>query len=224
MNAAEGRLRILSLDAVSVPAGDAWLSPGERARLARMGSPVRRRQFLAGHWLARDLAAAALGGAPADWTWRSDDDARPRLARAGGGATWASISHCGGWIGAAVAPDAFGLDLEVPRRDRDLDALARFVLAPAERDALAALPAAGRATAFYRYWTLKEAEGKRAGQGVLPARARGLAARPAGDDEAEAWTWSLPGGGHASLAAWPGARFELDGPLDGRRGWRFEPA
>lgn len=224
MSAAEASLRILALDAVLVPATDGWLSPGEVTRLARMGSAIRRRQFLAGHWLARELAAAALGGAATDWAWRSDEDARPRLARADGTATWASVSHCGGWIGAAVAPRPFGLDLEVPRRTRDLAALADFVLAPAERDALAMLPDAARAAAFYRYWTLKEAEGKRAGYGVLPARARGIAAVPAEEGAAEAWTWVLPGDGHASLAAWPGACFRFDGPLDGRRGWRYVPA
>lgn len=62
-----------------------------------------------------------------------------------------------------------GIDLEHrPRRaGRNVLALAQRFFAPAEADALGALPADERAAAFLRLWTVKEA--------VLKAQGRGLA-------------------------------------------------
>ena len=51
----------------SVPAMTAWLGGGERDRLAAITSGPRRAQFLAGHVLARQLAAEFAGGAPEAW-------------------------------------------------------------------------------------------------------------------------------------------------------------
>ena len=54
------RLRLARLDAFDADGGSDWLGEGERGRLQAMASPERRRSFLAGHWLARELAAEWL--------------------------------------------------------------------------------------------------------------------------------------------------------------------
>ncbi|KAA2285959.1 4'-phosphopantetheinyl transferase family protein [Arenimonas fontis] len=189
------------------PSGTAadWLSEAERARLAAMRAPRRRDQYLAGHWLARSLAARGFGGHAGDWHWQHPEGEPPRLTRSG----WreplrVSISHSGERIAVAVANGPVGLDLEYPQRPRDLDGLAAFVFTRGERERLAAQPAPERARAFYRYWALKEAEGKRCGKGLLPGRARRLQCEPAAAEQAEALTWQLPDGGMLAIAAWPG--------------------
>ena len=55
-----GRVRLARLEAVADQAeADAgrWLTAEEASRLQAMSAPVRRRSFLAGHWLAREVAA-----------------------------------------------------------------------------------------------------------------------------------------------------------------------
>src|SRR5258705_13744515 len=44
-----------------------WLGDDERRRLSLMRSERRRDQFLAGHWLARELAAEHWGRTPESW-------------------------------------------------------------------------------------------------------------------------------------------------------------
>ena len=81
--------------------GDDWLTQIERERVASMRSVPRRRQFLAGHWLARRLAAQHSGGSPRDWHWQDGD--RRRSVTCAGGLTWcASIAHSGDWLRQAV--------------------------------------------------------------------------------------------------------------------------
>ncbi|HEX5693231.1 MAG TPA: 4'-phosphopantetheinyl transferase superfamily protein [Arenimonas sp.] len=185
-----------------------WLTPAERQRLEKITTPLRRRQFLAGHWLVRDLAARCRGGAAADWQLESDDRGQPTL-RNRGGRLAASISHSERFIAVAVATQAVGLDLEYPGRPRDLAALAGFVFSPAECQALEAAPADQRVRRFLSTWSLKEAFGKRSGDGLQPSRARRMLARESGPESAEAWLWQLSEDGVLALAAWPGARITL---------------
>ncbi|MFA6985635.1 MAG: 4'-phosphopantetheinyl transferase superfamily protein [Arenimonas sp.] len=84
----------------------------------------------------------------------------------------ASLSHSGGWVAAAVAPFAVGIDLECESKSRDLLVLADEAFSPAECAELRRLPAGERAAAFYLYWTLKEATGKREGHGLRTETAR----------------------------------------------------
>lgn len=219
------RLRLASLDALaaeSADAGERWLTSAEQSRLQAIGAPLRRRQYLAGHWLVRMLAAEAFGGEPGQWRFDIDADPRPRLSFAGT-QVWASISHSGDRVAAAVAVDPIGLDLELPRRPRDLMALANFLFAPEEVALVAAADDATRAQVFYRYWALKEARGKRGGEGLQPSQARRVNALPSALGEAEALHWPLPSGGTLAVAAWPGMQVDTVGfePADAATGWRY---
>ena len=164
---------------VSAPpdAEDGWLTPAEKARLTGIQAPLRRRQYLAGHWLARALAARAFGGEPPQWRWDDQAGPRPQLLRDGFRA-WATLSHSGEHLAAAVAAQPIGLDLELPRRPRDVMALAHYLFAP---DEVARLLETGegpdRDRLFYVFWALKEARGKRGGEGLQATQARRVSAR-----------------------------------------------
>lgn len=160
------RLVLARLDGDAPDDAD-FLDDAERTRLQSMRSPQRRRQFVAGRGLARQLAAACAGAVPGDW--RVDVDARgaPRLCRRDEGAQLhVSIAHSGDRVACAVAATPLGIDLETAARPRDLLAVAGFVFPAGLRDDLTALDDAMRAREFYRWWALAEAHGKRDGDGL----------------------------------------------------------
>ncbi len=171
-----------------------WLSDTERARLATLSAPGRRAQFLAGRLGARQLLAASHGGdALVDWCLDATHDAPPRLQR-GPCALHVAISHSGDRVACAVAAEPVGLDLEVPRRQRDIAALCAGVCTTAEQARLLALPMARRAGHFYRIWTLKEAWLKRRGEGASPARLAALHTQAQAPHEAaEGRVWQQGG-------------------------------
>lgn len=204
----QAHLQLVSLDDVQAPSpldGRSWLTAAEASRLQTLSAPLRRRQYLSGHWLVRIMAARACGGEPGEWSLVADADPRPRLTSPDRPLLWASLSHSGEGLAAAVAHQPLGLDLERPKPGRRLAALSGFVLSAGEAAQVAAAPeGAARSAVFYRYWTLKEAWAKRSGAGLRPTQARATRAAPCAAPEAEAWAWQLPGGGHLALAGWRG--------------------
>lgn len=91
---------------------------------------------------------------------------KPALASAG--MPHFNLSHSGALTALAVAYAVeVGVDVELPRRTRDVLALAQRYFASAETASLTRLPVPLRAAAFYALWTCKEA--------VLKALGRGLA-------------------------------------------------
>lgn len=193
-----GRLWLGSLDVadqLSAVDHHDWLSDDERGRLRLMTSPVRRRSFLAGHWQVRTVAADWLQVDMARIALHRHADGRPLLLVDGtASALSVSLSHSDEWLAIALATVPVGVDVELPRRTRDLDALARFTFSPDEVERLRGVPEAQRAQAFHVTWTLKEARGKRLGEGLLPGRARLVTASPSDAEEAEALSWPLAGG------------------------------
>lgn len=155
-----------------------WLSGSEQHRLAGLRTAARQSVFVACRFALRQLLAAedgaaktwSLGSCAARAPWvewdggRVDQDAVP----------WLSLSHSGGWIACAKAPVAVGVDLEVQAADRqrDVQALAALVCAPAERDWLLSRPAETQQQCFLQLWCLKEAYFKCLGTGLDLARIR----------------------------------------------------
>lgn len=218
-----GKLDDVERDALA--AGKSWLTRDEQDRMMAISAPLRRRQFLAGHWLARALAAQACGGEPGQWRLRTLDDPRPRLSCSGRPELWASLSHSGPGVAAGVAHRPIGLDLELSSRERDLVALSRFALSPEEAAQVAALAVGQEQRAhFHVLWTLKEARGKRSGEGLQLSTARRVAARPSPIAQAEAWHWSMPDSGSLALAGWQGLQVLLAGPTSTASAWRYHPA
>jgi 4'-phosphopantetheinyl transferase len=92
---------------------------------------------------------------------------KPRLPGPVGERLRFNIAHSGSLMLSALAIGRdVGIDVERVRDDVEgADIAARF-FAPAERRALADLPAAARRSAFFSYWTCKEAVVKALGDGL----------------------------------------------------------
>jgi 4'-phosphopantetheinyl transferase len=169
----------------SAPADNAWLGPAERARLARIGTDARRKQFLAARWQARRLLAQVAGGAAETWQLDAPADAPPTVA---GHREWRlSVSHSGERVAVALATDIVGIDLEMPRARRDIDGLVALCCTDAEQALFAPLDAAQRAARFHQLWTVKESWLKARGEGMAPSRLRALHTRAVPQGEVRTW-------------------------------------
>ena len=224
-----GRIWLLPLDVADAlldSGSHDWLSDDEATRLQAMTSTTRRRSFLAGHWQARELAAGWLQVETRRIALHRHDDGRPLLLVDGAPSPLSlSLSHSGDWLAIALATVPVGIDVELPRRQRDLDSLARFTFSPEEVERLREVPDAERAQAFHVTWTLKEARGKRLGEGLLPGRSRLVTASPSDASDADAMSWPLAEGALA-IAIDPGSELMLQGmeSLGNPAHWRYHAA
>lgn len=221
-----GRLRLVRLDAMAdglESEAERWLTEGEASRLQAMSLPARRRSFLAGHWLARRLAADWLQADVARIALHRHADGRPQLLVDDAPSPLSlSLSHSGDWLACAIASVPIGIDVELPRRTRNLQALARFAFAPEEVERLLSVSEQERPAVFHMLWTLKEARGKRTGEGLLPEQSRRINTLPSAAGEADAISWRLRDGALA-LAVDPGTEIGVEGGelLGPPQFWRY---
>ena len=98
------------------------------------------------------------------WTIASDDRGRPTVVDAAGRrGPDVSLAHAGGLAVAAMAAvGRIGIDIELPKADRSVEAIAAWVLTAPEQ----ALVADGGEAALLACWTLREAAGKALGNGL----------------------------------------------------------
>lgn len=198
---------VAEMAAAALAMGLDWLSPGEKARAAAMLAPRRRAQFLAGHWLARQMLAAVHGGdAQSDWALSAERDGPPEVTCRNERATSASrarvaLTHSAGWLACAVSDGPVGLDLEVPQRRRDWAALAEVACTPRERRRLSALPPELQSAHFYAIWTLKEAWFKQRCKGIEINRLRWLETDDLPGPRCEARVWQASGFALALVAS-----------------------
>lgn len=154
----------LEAPAAQRAAFDGWLSPPERARMARFGTDALRQRYLVGRATLRWLLGRALGVAPERVALERGERGRPRLADTPG--LDFNVTHTGGegMVGFARGM-RIGVDIE--RTDRAINAsgIARKFMTSAERDALPADADAARRV-LLRLWTCKEAMSKATGDGV----------------------------------------------------------
>jgi 4'-phosphopantetheinyl transferase len=219
------RLELASLQSLEREIGAVaaeWMTPQERRRADAMRAPLRRRQFLAGHWLARRLAAAQSDSTPLEWRWNESDGAR-RLSSPNSAPLHVSIAHCAEWIACAIHSAPLGIDLELPRRPRDYLALAREIGSSQELLALEAAPTTERESRFFLLWSLKEARGKHEGAGLRPERAREATALACDATPCEAISWQVEGGGSLAVHTGRADAIELSCGLrlGSRCGWRY---
>lgn len=182
------------------------LDDQELAHAAQLVRAADRDAYACAHVALRLLLGAYLGVAAREVVVERApcahcDEPHGRPVVRGGGLHF-SLSHCEGLSLLAFATTPVGVDVE-PVPDPAAIAEVADVLHPREAAELAILPAAGRAPAFTRVWTRKEAYLK--GTGV------GLSADPAADYvgagpvPASPPGWSLsdvlaPRGHHAAVA------------------------
>jgi 4'-phosphopantetheinyl transferase len=177
----------------------ALLDETERQRWAGYRHEADRERFLVGCALAKMVIAGCTGRRPGEVTF---DRTCRRCGRAHGKPSITgsrlelSVAHSGDLVAVAVATAPVGVDVEqFEGRARPLgghgdpDALARLVLADAERAALAAVPPPGRARAFLVAWTRKEAVTKATGDGLRAVFTEVVVAADHGRPRLVAWPY-----------------------------------
>jgi 4'-phosphopantetheinyl transferase len=141
----------------------------ERERHQAYRQDIDKRRFLTGRMLAKTVLGGLLGREPAAVVFDAtcEDCGRPHgRPRVPGAVPAFSISHSGDRIGLAVTAGApVGLDVETAARRSD-PTLIDYALNEVERATLAGLPDDERASAFFTFWTRKEALMKATGRGL----------------------------------------------------------
>jgi 4'-phosphopantetheinyl transferase len=185
----------------TMPADTHWLSASECARLDTIRHAGRREQYLAGHWLARQVLATAFGEDAVLLERRS----LPPAVQGHEGTRFVSISHGAQWVAAAAADVPVGIDLE--QRPRALDAsIAALLLEDGE------VPGDLDADTLLQRWVAKEAWLKRDGGSALPARLQGMRVSVANPGQADVTTWTHDAF-HLAVAIAKGSRIEMQPPL-----------
>ncbi len=203
MNSALWRSTILSIDAVELPddADASWLSASERARLASMNNAQRRQQYLAGHWLLRTLLVEVHGGIAERWQLE-DRRGRGPAVHCDDTDVYASLSHSGRWLAAAIASHPIGVDIEARPRHGAEAALASVLLGEDEpHGSVSDDDLLGR-------WVALEAWIKARQGAALPDQLRRLRLLPATPSEADLmlyrsadyWYASAPGSSLSAVA------------------------
>jgi 4'-phosphopantetheinyl transferase len=145
-----------------------WLTDDERARWKRFRLDEWRHEFLVTRALVRTVLSQYTGVPPDRWRFTVNRHGRPEISEPHGVPPLRfNLSHTKGLIACLVALEReVGLDVEHTGRSGRLLAIAERYFAPAEREALRALPEADRRQRFFEYWTLKESFIKAVGVGV----------------------------------------------------------
>jgi 4'-phosphopantetheinyl transferase len=143
------------------------LSSEEVRRAKAFAFDDDRRTYVAAHTMLRRVLRQRLG--PAEPCFIRGPHGRPELAmpQASRPVPSFNLTHTRGFAACALtdAPSV-GIDAEDTRRKVDIAAFSRRWFAPSECQWLEQLPEAGRADAFFRIWTLKEAIAKATGHGL----------------------------------------------------------
>jgi 4'-phosphopantetheinyl transferase len=186
----------------ALPVLRAVLSADEQARELRYRLPADRVRFVVGRGLARHLLGQVLSLAPADIAIETEAHGRPVLAPHHPHGVGFNVSHTPGLVAVAITDTRdVGIDVEDTARAITHDIPSRF-FSPAEVHELQAHPAAAQASAFFDYWTLKEAYIKARGLGLAipldqfsfhlaPQEPPVLTLDPRQDDTADRWQFHL---------------------------------
>lgn len=142
------------------------LEPAERQRAEQYRNAAARRRFLICRAALRLLLAERLRTKPAALRLIADGHGKPHLAGQPPGVSF-NLSHTDGLALIALADGRpLGVDVEVFRPARSLDAIARRCFAPTEFARWQAMPQERRMAAFFTLWTRKEAFAKAVGKGI----------------------------------------------------------
>ena len=139
------------------------LSADEQARAKRFLPSAARRRFTAAHGQLREILSAYLGCAPGNLRFHQNAYGKPALEKG----PHFNLTHTddAGLLGVSFE-HVLGVDLEAVTRSVDFTNIARRFFAPAEVQALLALPAEQQPQAFFNGWTRKEAYLKARGEGL----------------------------------------------------------
>jgi 4'-phosphopantetheinyl transferase len=197
------RIGALDLDEAEIARFAALLDDEERARAARFRFDRDRRRFVVRRGRLREWLGACTGERPERLAFAIGPFGKPVLE----GGPHFSLSHSHERTMLAIADAEVGCDIEWIDTEVDWRPLAEGLFAPAERDALAALPDDIGRLAFFRCWARKEAFVKAIGEGLsypLDAFTVSIEPEPALLTGGEDWTMAaapdLPGYAGAIVA------------------------
>jgi 4'-phosphopantetheinyl transferase len=142
----------------------AVLNPTEQHRARRYHHERDRQRFTLTRGCLRSLLGYHTDRAPQDIHFTPTPTGKPELTAS----PWQfNVTHSGDWGAIALHPQQpVGIDLETIRPLPNALDLARRFFCPAEAEAIAALPPASQAAAFFTLWTRKEAYLKATGAGI----------------------------------------------------------
>jgi 4'-phosphopantetheinyl transferase len=142
----------------------ALLTDDERARAARFVHARDARKFIVARATLRTVLGRYLGEAPEALALTQSEHGKPRLVT---GELRFSVSHAGevALYGVAARRE-LGVDIELVRRDLELEAIAERFFAPRERADVLARAGDARVRTFFACWTRKEAFVKALGLGL----------------------------------------------------------
>ena len=157
---------IKEMDAAAYDAALSMMDAERRSRIGDFPNEDDRKRSAAGELLLRQAAAARLGctaeSAPLVW----DENGKPGVE---GDPFYASVSHSGPYVVAAVGDHVLGVDVEVIRGAEEK--FMRRACSEAEM-AYIRYGDAGSFQRFWECWTAKEALFKLTGKGPLLALSR----------------------------------------------------
>lgn len=145
------------------------LTARERDEVARIKNDVLRVRHVVSRGLRRGILADCIGQPPGDLEFVEEEGGKPRVLNVGG---WDfNISHSGDFVAVAVARGGVGVDIEVIRPVREMDAIVARYFHRDEGTYWRSLDVSLREEAFFVLWSAREAAMKCVGLGL----ARGLA-------------------------------------------------
>lgn len=194
-----------------------FLSTDEVARADRLLNQQHRDRFVAGRGFLRETLADYLGLEPEILRFNEGEHGKPSLAEETGGSCSLrfNLSNKGNRVMLAVSGSSeVGVDLEQMRDNLPFREMAQRFFAARETEELFSLPHHLQLSAFYRFWTRKEAYLKGLGTGfsrpadsfavsLLPDQPQAIIDYQAPADTPSIWTITdipVPEGFCAALA------------------------
>lgn len=200
------------------------LSPDEHLRANRFRLEQHRQRFIVGRGVLRTILSQYLNVEPSQIQFCYGQYGKPALVSASFSKMLNfNLSHSGGMALYAFTRDRqIGIDIETVRPFSEVEQIAERFFSNREYQELCKFPSSQQHTAFFRYWTLKEAYVKATGLGLsLPLNQFEVSVTPGGGitllktptDSQEASYWSLKeinvGDGYAGAIAVKGHNWQL---------------
>jgi len=190
----ENEIHVWRIVRNDMPCRADWLSEQEQRRYATFERAERREQYCQTRIGLRTLLSRYLNISPEVVPIQTGRRGKPYLADE---ALHFNLTHARDTILLALSPERpLGIDLEYPRRLRNILLLARRVFTPEEIAELKASAQPQRR--FLKYWTRYEAAQKCSGEGIFGERA----------ERDQLATRSFPVGEGVACLAWPGSAHE----------------
>jgi 4'-phosphopantetheinyl transferase len=145
------------------------LSADEQDRADRFRFAQHRNRFIAGRGILRSLLSTYLKTSPNSLQFSYREQGKPILSESG---LHFNLAHSQELALYAICDRPVGIDLEQIRAISDLEALTDRFFSANEHQTICTLPTQQQPTAFFRYWTCKEAYLKATGAGL--SKLRGL--------------------------------------------------